>query len=128
MADAVQAIWRAMVSFAQSDLGPVPSPRWHIILTGQIAHILIGAVLALYRAPLLLVLVVFCGWVAKELLGDIPNSGGVWLVMADSVADLFFGALGYIVAKSQMEKARQDRCQRTEGANRERAENVEVSK
>lgn len=98
----------AAAQMVQSDLGPAPSPLWHIIVTGQMAHILIGASLALFRAPVLLVVAVFVGWSAKELLGDIPNAGATWLVMADSVADLGFGALGYIIAKKQMEKYRND--------------------
>lgn len=72
--------------------------------TLEITITLIGASLALYRAPALLVWAVFCGWLTKELLGDIPNAGGSWLVVADSVADLCFGALGYIISKSRMEK------------------------
>ena len=101
-------IQTAAAQLAQSDLGPAPPPLWHIIVTGQMAHILIGASFALFRAPALLVVAVFVGWAAKELLGDIPNAGGSWSVMADSVADLCFGALGYIIAKYQMEKYRND--------------------
>ena len=55
MADVMQAIWRALAELAQSDLGPAPSPRWHIILTGQMAHILIGVALGFYRVPVVLV-------------------------------------------------------------------------
>ncbi|MGO4909811.1 hypothetical protein ACEN2J_15920 [Pseudorhodobacter sp. W20_MBD10_FR17] len=101
-------IQTAAAQLAQSDLGPAPSPLWHIIATGQMAHILIGATLALFRATALLVVAVFVGWVAKELLGDIPNAGGSWPVIADSVADLCCGALCYIIAKHQMEKYRYD--------------------
>jgi hypothetical protein len=108
MAEVVQTIWSAMTDLAQSDFGPVPSPRWHIILTGQMAHILFGAALGVYRAPLVLVWAVFCGWVLKELLGDIPNGGGSWQVIADSIADLCFGSLGYFAAKSRLEQARHD--------------------
>lgn len=98
----------ATAELMQSDLGPAPSPLWHVIAAGQMAHALIGTSLALFRAPALLVVAVFVGWIAKELLGDIPNAGGSWLVIADSVADLCFGALGYIIAKYQMENYRYD--------------------
>ena len=98
----------AAAELTQSDLGPAPSPLWHIIATGQMAHILIGTMLALFRAPARLVGAVFVGWAVKEGLGDIPNAGGAWPVIADSVADLCFGALGYIIAKYQMENHRHD--------------------
>jgi len=101
-------IQTAAAQLAQSDLGPAPTPLWHIIVTGQMAHTLIGTGLALFRAPALLVVGVFVGWLAKELLGDIPSAGGSWPVIADSVADLCCGALGYIIAKKQMEKYRHD--------------------
>ncbi|WP_165907466.1 hypothetical protein [Primorskyibacter sedentarius] len=42
------------------------------------AHMLIGASLALFYAPTLLVTVLFVGWTAKELLGDIPGGGAAW--------------------------------------------------
>ena len=102
----MQNIWGVLAEFAHSDLGPDPAPDWYAMLSVQMSHILIGATLALCSAPTLLVWVVYCGWVAKELLGDIPNAGGAWLVVADSVADLCFGALGYIITKSRMEKDR----------------------
>ena len=76
-------IQTAAAQLAQSDLGPAPPPLWHIVVTGQTAHTLIGTCLALFRAPAL-------------------------LVIADSMADLCFGALGYIIAKYQMEKYRHD--------------------
>jgi uncharacterized membrane protein YeaQ/YmgE (transglycosylase-associated protein family) len=87
---------------------PARCRAWQIIVTEQMAHALIGATLALFRAPALLVVGVLVGWVAKELLDDTPNAGGAWLVIADSLADLCFGALGYIIAKYQMEKYRHD--------------------
>ena len=71
-------------------------------------HYSIGVGLALYRAPVLLVWAVFCGWVLKELLGDIPHGGAAWAVIADSLADLCFGLLGYFAAKSRLEIARYD--------------------
>lgn len=109
MADFISAVREALAEFARSDLGRDPSPRWHAMLSMQLAHMLIGASLASFRAPTLPVCVVFGVWAVKELLGDIP-SGGTWPVMADSVADLLFGALGYIVADSQMKKGRHDQC------------------
>lgn len=108
MAELLKAAFEVMEEFARSDFGPDPAPHWHGVLSVQMAHILIGAALALYRAPALVLLSISAGWMAKELLGDIPNAGGTWLVMADSVADLGFGALGYIIAKKQMEKYRND--------------------
>jgi hypothetical protein len=101
-------IQTAAAQLAQSDLGPAHSWLWQIIVTGQMAHALIGATLALFRAPALLVVGGLVSWMAKELLGDTPNAGGAWLVIADSLADLCFGALGYIFAKYQMEKYRHD--------------------
>ena len=98
----------AAAQMVQSDLGPAPSPLWHIFATGQMAHILVGVTLALFRAHSSLVGAVFGGWVAKELLGDIPNAGGAWPVVADSIADIGFGALGYIIAKYRIEKFRND--------------------
>ncbi|MFZ7093269.1 hypothetical protein [Primorskyibacter sp. 2E233] len=106
MSDLVLTVWGALADLAQSDLGPALSPRWHIILTGQMAHILIGVALGLYRVPVALVWAVFCGWAAKELFGDIPNGGGAWPVVADSLADLCFGSFGYFAAKTRLEKAR----------------------
>lgn len=108
MADLLSAAGEVLAELAQSDFGPNPAPDWYGVLSVQMAHILIGASLALFRAPALLVVAVFVGWIAKELLGDIPNAGGSWLVIADSVADLCFGALGYIIAKYQMENYRYD--------------------
>ena len=108
MAELMQSAWEGLAEFAKSDLAPGPAPAWHAMLSVQMAHMLVGASLALFYAPALLVAVLFAGWTAKELLGDIPNGGGAWPVMADSMADLCFGALGYIVAKSQMEKVRHD--------------------
>lgn len=97
-----------LAEFARSDAGPVAAPDWHATLSVQMAHILIGVTLALYRAPFLLVLAVFVGWIAKEFLGDIPNADGAFPVVADSVADLYFGGLGYLIAKSKLERKTND--------------------
>ncbi|WP_417606673.1 hypothetical protein [Primorskyibacter flagellatus] len=107
-ADFINALREALAEFARSDLGPVPAPDWHAMLSVQMAHMLVGASLALFRSPAPLVGIVFAVWAVKELLGDIPNGGSTWPVMADSMADLSFGALGYIIAKSRMEKPRHD--------------------
>lgn len=106
MAELINAVWGGLLEFTQSDLGPDPASLWFVWSAVQMAHILIGATLALYRAPLLLVKAVFFLWVTKELLGDISNGGGAWLVVADSGADLCFGVLGYITAKLKMEEIR----------------------
>jgi hypothetical protein len=74
------------------------------------AHILIGSTIALFRAPSLLVWAVFGSWLAKELLGDIPNSGFDWLVVADSVADPIFGAFGFWLTRYKLRCAN---CQQT---------------
>ncbi|WP_300548080.1 hypothetical protein [Roseovarius sp.] len=108
MNDMVQMVWGTLAEFARSDIGPDPAPRWHAMISVQMAHALIGVTLALYRVPVLLVWAVFYVWLAKELLGDIPNGGGAWPVVVDSVADLFFGVMGYITAKSRMEKNNYD--------------------
>ncbi|WP_084354007.1 hypothetical protein [Primorskyibacter flagellatus] len=108
MADFKNAVREALAEFARSDLGPDPAPDWHAMLSVQMAHMLIGASLALFHAPTRLVAFLFSCWIVKELLGDIPNGGGTWPVMADSIADLSFGALGYFIAKSQMAKAGHD--------------------
>lgn len=106
MNEVMQSVWAGLGALVQSDLGPVPSPLWHVVVTGQMAHVLIGVSLALFRTRALLVWVVFGCWLMKELLGDIPNAGGALLVVADSLADLCFGGLGYIFSKSRMEGCR----------------------
>lgn len=108
MNDMVQMVWGALAELTRSDMGPDPAPRWYAMISVQMAHALLGAILALFRAPKPLVYCLFFGWLAKELLGDIPNGGGAWPVVVDSVADLFFGVMGYITAKSRMEKNNYD--------------------
>ncbi len=104
MNDTMQTAWGVLAVFVQSDLGPDPAPQWFNVGAVQMAHMLFGTGLALFRASKALVGAFFALWTAKELLGDIPNAGGAWLVVADSVADPCFGALGYFMAKMQMEK------------------------
>lgn len=104
IAELINAVWGGLLEFTRSDLGPDPAPLWFVWSAVQMAHILVGATLALYRAPVLLVQAVFCLWVAKEVLGDIPNGGGAFLVLADSAADLCFGAMGYVIAKLKLEE------------------------
>ncbi|MGO4910665.1 hypothetical protein ACEN2J_20540 [Pseudorhodobacter sp. W20_MBD10_FR17] len=41
---------------------------------------------ALFRASGPLLAAVFGGWIIKELLGDIPNAGGSWPVIADTAS------------------------------------------
>lgn len=94
MEDLLNATGDALAEFTRSGIGPNPAPDWHGVLSVQMAHILICTMLALFRAPTLMVGAVFVGWAVKEALGDIPNAGGAWAVIADSVADLCFGALG----------------------------------
>ena len=85
----------------QSDaIGQAP-PRWHYYTADQMAHCLIGVILALYRWPRAFLWLVALGWMSKEICFDIPNGGGNWLVIADSVADLVFGALGYWAVYAQ---------------------------
>lgn len=93
----------AFIELTRSDaIGPAPS-RWHFYLADQMAHCLMGLLLGLYPVPRVWLWAFALGWIGKELCFDIPNGGADWLVIADSVADLSFGALGYIIAKSRME-------------------------
>jgi hypothetical protein len=71
----LDSLQSALGVFAQSDVyGPLP-PRWHIVMTGQAAHVLIGAALALFRVRASILAMVAVAWVAKEVLGDIPTTG-----------------------------------------------------
>jgi hypothetical protein len=95
MTSFLDGLQSALGTFAQSDVyGPLP-PRWHIVMTGQAAHVLIGAALAFFPVRPLMLAIVAVAWVVKEVLGDIPNGGGAGIVWLDSVADLGFGLLGF---------------------------------
>ena len=101
MTSFLDGLQSALGVFVQSDVyGPLP-PRWYIFLTGQAAHVLIGAALAFFRVRPLMLVMVAGGWIAKELLGDIPNSGGADIVWFDSVADLGFGFLGFWLVRQK---------------------------
>jgi hypothetical protein len=104
MADALQVIYSTIAELTFSDFGAHPQPLWYRSATVQMAHICIGNALALFCVPFRIVGLFFAVWAAKELLGDIPNAGGSLLVIADSCADLCFGALGYFTAKSKMKE------------------------
>ena len=51
--------------------------------------------MAYFRARPLGLAAVAGVWVAKEVLGDIPNSGGAAIVWLDSMADMVFAAFGF---------------------------------
>ena len=108
MDDALQVIYSIIAELTFSDFGAHPQPLWYRSATVQMAHICLGNALALFCVPFRIVGLFFAVWVAKELLGDIPNAGGAWPVVVDSFADIGFGALGYMIAKSRMEKCRHD--------------------
>ena len=91
----------ALGVFVQSDVYGPPPPRWYIVMTGQASHMLIGAALAFFGARPLMLAMVAGAWVAKELLGDIPNSGGAALVYLDSLADLGFAVFGYWLVRKK---------------------------
>ncbi len=81
--------------FTRSDMTGPPPAHWHILLTGQMAHCLIGVLLGLYRVPRRPLGVILGLLLLKEVLGDIPDSGGDMRVIADSVADIGFVVLGF---------------------------------
>ncbi len=105
MAAFLDRLQSALGIFVQSDVYGPPPPRWYIVLTGQAAHVLIGAALAFFGVRPLMLATVASAWVAKEVLGDIPNSGGAALVYADSLADVGFGS--GLLGSSTKRKARQ---------------------
>jgi len=101
MTSFMDGLQSALGVFVQSDVyGPLP-PRWYIVMTGQASHVLIGAALAFFGARPFMLAMVAGAWVAKEMLGDISNSGGAALVWLDGVADLGFGFLGFWVVRQK---------------------------
>ena len=101
----MQTVWDVLAIFVRSDFGPVLAPQWFNVGAVQMAHILYNIGFALFPASKQVVGAFSALWLPKELLGDIPNAGGDWLVVADSVADVCFGAFGYFIAKMRMEKS-----------------------
>ena len=101
MTEFLDGLQSALGVFVQSDVYGPPPPTWYIVMTGQAAHLLIGAALAFFRVRPLMVAMVAGAWVLKEMLGDIPNSGGAALVWLDSMADLGFGFLGFWVVRQK---------------------------
>lgn len=92
----LRRLWQ---SLGQSDVvGQVP-PDSYFTLTNQMAHALIGFILATRFVPVWLAVVVFSAWVGKEIFADIPNGGFSNAVMADSATDLAFGLLGYALGR-----------------------------
>ena len=66
MNEVMQSVWAGLGALVPSDLGPVPSPLWHVVVTGQMAHVLIGVSLALFRTRALLVWGIFGCWLLAD--------------------------------------------------------------
>ena len=75
-------------------VGPPPA-RWFTMTTGAMAHCLIGASLAWYRAPRGVVIFGAMAWITKEAFYDASNAGYVWQAVADGVSDPMFALLGW---------------------------------
>jgi len=69
----------------------------------QAAHAVIGGMTVL--APLTVRLVIFAGWISKEIFGDIGGCGLSGWVVLDSAADLTCAVLGFTVASVALRKS-----------------------
>ena len=100
----VESAWKILAAFTHSDVYGT-SPLWHILLTAMVAHMFVGTALALLRVSVRLRVAVLVFWLAKELLGDIPNGNYALVVMLDSSVDLLCGVLGFWFGRFHLRKA-----------------------
>jgi hypothetical protein len=78
--------------FVHSDVAG-SSPAWWNWGSNLLAHIAMGMLIGQFWPRIWWI--VFCAWVVKELLGDIPDGDLAAVVIADSIVDPLAGLVGF---------------------------------